>query len=286
MHHCCHVYRAKTMSSARSLIAMVSNRIQNSDNPLFEARLIIGHFVGVQPSRIMPDMTVDSEAEAAILAAADRRADGYPLQYILGEWEFYGLSFYVGEGVLIPRADTETLIEVALQHRTDGRVLDLCSGSGCVAIAIAHRTQCEVVAVEKSEQAYSYLVRNIARNHVDVTAILGDALQPDLTLGNFDMILSNPPYLTSGDMTALQREVQFEPAMALHGETDGLYFYRELTRLYYDRLNDGGMLAYEIGMGQESDLADILLSVGFKTVCNHTDLCGIIRVVSVVKSIT
>lgn len=222
--------------------------------------------------------------EERLMTLAGQRAAGYPLQYLLGEWEFYGAAFSVGEGVLIPRADTETLCDraISLLGERAAVALDLCSGSGCIAVTLARECpNSRVYAVEKSPEAYSYLQTNIRRNQVPVTAVCSDALAKETPekLPVCDMIVSNPPYLTAEDMALLQREVAFEPSMALFGGEDGLYFYRELTRRWKGRLRSGGWLLYEIGMGQENAVREILEENGLESVCTVQDLCGIIRVV-------
>lgn len=253
-----------------------------------EPAFLLSHCLSIPRSQlILSECVVTKEQEQALMMAVDKRLSGYPLQYILGEWEFYGLPFYVGEGVLIPRADTETLVERCLKQAgaKPVAVLDLCSGSGCIAIAIKKNLpNATVTAVEKSEQALEFLHRNIERNKCDVSVIKGDALDENLVTGKYDTIASNPPYISSEDMKTLQKEVQFEPQMALYGQSeDGLSFYRKLAKIYKDKLNDGGMLAFEIGINQQAEVAEILAGEGFKMICNDADLCGIIRVVYAIK---
>ncbi len=211
-----------------------------------------------------------------------KRKSGYPLQYLIGEWDFFGRTFKVGEGVLIPRADTETAIEVALSLDTEKKVItDLCSGSGCIAITMREETGAEVFAVEKSDKAIRYLKENITLNNSSVNLIEGDVLSYETKnkVPLSDMIICNPPYLTKEDMNSLQKEVTFEPSMALSGGDDGLYFYREITSFYKDKIRENGFIIYEIGMGQEEDVKEILLSNGFCDVKYQKDLGNIIRVV-------
>ena len=165
-----------------------------------------------------------TEAEAARLAAlAERRAAREPLQYILGNWEFYGRKYFVGEGVLIPRPETELLCDIAIGHlkNTGGTAVDLCSGSGCIAVTVALEANVKAVGIEISDKAYGYFLKNIEQNKVErsVTAINGDIFDKDI-LGRFEddslfAVLSNPPYISSADMKALQKEVTFEPELAL-----------------------------------------------------------------------
>lgn len=232
---------------------------------------------------IIGERAVTSGEYDEILGNVKRRKSGYPLQYILGEWEFYGLPFKVGEGVLIPRSDTEVLVDTAIKAakgRDNLKIIDLCSGTGCVAIALAkHLTSCDIFALEKSEVAASYLLYNVELNGVGVTVLKDDALVPQFSGSGFDIIVSNPPYLTSEDMKALQLEVTFEPAMALYGEPDGLHFYRELTRVWGSRLASGGTLLFEVGHTQAEAVSQILLQNNLNNICKIPDQYGILRVV-------
>ena len=224
--------------------------------------------------------------EIRLESIISKRKERYPLQYILGSWDFYGREFFVGEGVLIPRADTEIVVEKSLEflrNKTNPKVLDLCSGSGCIAVTLKlEKCDATVTAVEKSEKAFSYLTKNCDKLKACVNCILGDAFECN-TDDDFDLIVSNPPYLTKEDMENLQQEVKSEPRMALYGEEDGLFFYRELTRIYSDKLKKGGMLIYEIGDGQHSSVEEILLQNGFKDISQTKDYNGIIRCVAGIK---
>lgn len=221
----------------------------------------------------------------AFLSDVSRRKNGEPLQYILGEWEFCGLPFKVGRGVLIPRQDTETLVEIAALKMKDKRniaIIDLCAGSGCVGIALEKKlAPSRLILVEKSEEAAAFLEENVKLNNSAAEIILGDVLS-EKTAENApqaDLITCNPPYLTAEDMKNLQREVTHEPEEALFGGTDGLDFYREITRLWKKKLKDGGALAFEIGMGMEDEVSRIMIQHGFKNVRYRPDLCGVNRVV-------
>jgi len=213
------------------------------------------------------------------------RAQGYPLQYMLGKWEFYGLPFYVGPGVLIPRQDTETLVDTALDilknaGKTSPELLDLCSGSGCIAIAIKHSfPQAKVTALEASADAYTYLEKNTALNAVDITCTHAD-LRDYKHPAPLDMIVSNPPYIPHAELPGLQTEVTHEPAIALDGGQDGLNFYREIARRYRQMLAPGGQLLLEIGAGQQDDVTEILTSHGFVSIKQQKDLNAITRVLA------
>ena len=257
-----------------------------TDTPGFEAGLMLETVFGVSRTDILLGRTVslDDGRREQLLALMQGREERRPLQYLLGSWEFYGRPFIVGEGVLIPRPDTEILAEqvlVGLEHVKAPRVLELCGGSGCLAVTVAlERPDAEVWCVEKSEAAFSYLKRNNDALGAGVHILLGDALDTGCVEGDFDCILSNPPYLSDSDMRELEPEVRCEPAMALYGEADGLFFYRELTARWADRLRPGGLMAYEIGMGQQSQVAAIMQAAGLNTICQTMDYGGIIRVLT------
>ena len=234
-----------------------------------------------------PQREIPEDISAEIIGRISRRIAGEPLQYILGEWEFYGLPFRVGEGVLIPRQDTETLVEVSLRFLEDRgadrrKTLDICAGSGCVGIALAKTANAEVTCVEKSPLAFKYLEENIALNGASARAVLGDALDERTTPGEYDLIVSNPPYLSAEDMSVLQKEVRFEPEAALFGGEDGLNFYRVLIPMYTRMLKSGGMMAVEIGMGQENAVCGIFRENGLTPQCER-DMSGTIRVVYSIK---
>lgn len=223
----------------------------------------------------------------------ERRLSGEPLQYILGEWEFYGLPFKVGRGVLIPRQDTETLVDVALKI-LDGRqnltVVDLCSGSGCLGIALEKNLNCkQILCIEKSQDAAKYLSENIALNSSKARLLQGDIFDEKIIQAApmADLIICNPPYVTAEEMENLQREVTFEPREALFGGEDGLDYYRKVTRLWKNKLNENGALLFEIGQGQEDEVMQIMIQLGFGNVRTRPDLTGINRCVyGTIKSST
>lgn len=219
------------------------------------------------------------------------RCKGKPLQYVLGEWDFWKYTFMVGEGVLIPRPDTETLIEnildICRKHNINSpKILDLCSGSGCIAITLDKEIPCsEVWAVEKYDEAFEYLAENIKLNNSDVKAVKADVLSTE-TAGkfrDFDIIVSNPPYLTAEEMQDLQKEVQAEPQSALFGGTDGLDFYRIITEIWRYSLKTGGYICYEFGMNQHDAVAEILKLNNFINIKFTEDAGGIIRTATAEK---
>lgn len=225
------------------------------------------------------------EQQQRLKELAARRVAGEPLQYLLGEWEFYGLPLKVGPGVLIPRPDTETLVETGLaflKEKPGCQVLDLCAGTGCVGLAVEqHAKNTPVIyALEKEEAAFFYLKENLSTYQSRIIPLHQDGLNPGPEADHLDLILCNPPYLTGEDMESLQTEVRYEPAGALDGGEDGLDFYRKLTAIWTHRLNPGGLLAYEIGMGQQDAVTEILNREGMTQIRWKEDLSGIVRVVA------
>ena len=281
--------------TVRTVVCDITNQLDQAgcDSPAFAAWQLIQYVTGKSRTELLIRMEepVSEEEDSRLTQLAVRRAQGEPLQYLLGEWEFMGLPFAVGEGVLIPRPETELLCETALQFLKDRskgteRVLDLCAGSGAVGITVAaYFPQAEVTAVEKSADAFCYLTQNAEKNRVPVEAVRGDVLCPPdgFEDGTFDAILSNPPYIPAGDLAGLQREVQHEPRMALDGGEDGLKFYRAILSLWTPLLKPGGLLAVECGIGQGKDIADLFQQRGIRDVRIKNDLSGIDRVVLGIK---
>lgn len=221
-----------------------------------------------------------------LLKMCRRRREGEPLQYLLGEWEFYGFPFKVGKGVLIPRADTETLVDVALTLIKDAEspnVLDLCSGTGCIAISMQHfRPDASITALELSEMAYSFLLENIELNHSGVMPVNADLSEYRHPV-KLNLLVSNPPYVPHETIATLQPEVLREPRRALDGGNDGLDFYRTIARLYCDQLIPGGFICLEVGIGQSEKVAKILSDSGFTNIDISNDYADIPRVVSAQK---
>ena len=213
--------------------------------------------------------------------ALKKRAEHVPLQYIVGETEFMGLKFKVNSSVLIPRQDTETLVEEALKVITPGmRVLDLCTGSGCIIVSILHNVaDVEGYAIDISKQALNVAKENAKLNGVAVNFERSDLF--DNVTGTFDVIVSNPPYIPSVEVVKLMPEVgSFEPLEALDGKEDGLYFYREIIAACKEYLKPEGRILFEIGYDQGEAVRAMLLDAGFKEVCVIKDLAHNDRVVT------
>ena len=230
-----------------------------------------------------PEQEIGPENIAQIQQWISRREQGEPLQYLLGWWEFYGRRFSVGPGVLIPRADTEILVEQALKELEPvpaPRIADLCAGSGCVGLTIAcERPTAQVSLLELSPDAFDYCARNVKALAPGCRLIRTDVLRTTAGLTGLDAVLSNPPYIPSGDLPGLQKEVQKEPRLALDGAEDGLRFYREIPLLWKEALAPGGLIAFEIGFDQATAVVSFLERAGFCHIRTVKDYGGNDRVV-------
>lgn len=252
---------------------------------VFESKQIIKHITGYSNAQILQKYTerLTEYQENNLTAIVKQRLVRYPLQYIIGRWNFFGREFFVGPGVLIPRSDTETLMDVCLEFlktRENPDVIDLCAGTGCIGITLKGEvSESRVTLVEKFDEALFYTERNAKHNGAEVKIVKGDVLLGAESDGKYDLIVSNPPYITDLDMKSLQPEVSFEPETALRGGEDGLEFYRAITEKYKNSLNEGGMLAFEVGINQAESVKQILIQNGFKNVSTRRDLNDIERVV-------
>ncbi len=257
----------------------------NIDNFLNEARWIF-EFVfecGSEFWLFHYDEVVDSEKSKSFLEKINIRASGTPVQYVIGEWDFYGETYFVGEGVLIPRPETELLVDFAFEFLSDKShpiVFDLCSGSGCIGLSIARLIpDSRVYLIEKSEDAMRYLLKNKEKLLLsNVVIIHGDIFDG---FGTFeipepDLILSNPPYINSDEIASLQSEVLKEPVMALDGGKDGLDFYRVIADKWLCYC--GGAIAVECGEGQ-SKMVEQIFSMQCSDTHSVCDFNGIERVV-------
>ena len=255
-----------------------------------EAREILCYAADKTREQFYRDMAlyVSGELERRVDTLVQRRLSGEPVAYIIGEWEFYGLTLDVSGDVLIPRMDTEMLVErTILRARAAGeeaRVLDLCAGSGCVGLAVASNVpDCRVVLAELSEGALRICKQNIRRTDMNarVTSVCVDALEPpSSTLWDFDVVACNPPYITTGDIDALDVSVRdYEPRMALDGGTDGLEFYRQIASKWKNAIRLGGALIFEVGVSQASEVEKIMAENGFENIQTTADTQGIWRVV-------
>lgn len=237
----------------------------------FEARVLAEHFTKIPAARLIACRNEELPNADELSQAVERRTSREPLQYIIGEWDFMGLSFKVTSDCLIPRADTELLCETAIELLPHGgAVLDLCTGSGCIAAAIAHyRSDAKVTALELSPSAADVARENFRRLGLDgVRLVVADALSDTdaekyFEEESFDIIVSNPPYITSEEMLLLEAELFSEPECALTDGGDGLSFYRRMTEIYPQYLKRGGVIAFEHGSLQGPAVRDIISSAGY-----------------------
>ncbi len=262
-----------------------------------EASILLCHTLGVRREelRLRPDRLLSGEEAERFFADVTRRADTRePLAYITGEREFYGLRFLVSPAVLVPRPETEFLVEAALVHLRQGgmssapRIVDVGTGSGCVAVAIAKHAPlgARVWATELSQDAAAVARENVQRNDADavVTIAEGDLLAPVTIFAPFDVVVSNPPYIAPLEIETLAPEVRdWEPRIALGENADALHFYRRLARETPPLLAPGGLLAVEVGQNQAESVAGLWRDAGLAHVHVINDYARIGRIVAGTK---
>ena len=254
-----------------------------------EARELVCFGTGKRREELARDggLYASPELERQVRSLVDRHLAGEPVAYLIGEWEFYGLPLDISPDVLIPRPDTEVLAGQAIEYiQTLGecRVLDLCAGSGCIGLAVASQVpQARVVLGEYSDAALKVCRQNIRRSGLSgrVVPIQADAREkPERALGEFQCIVSNPPYIPHDDIAGLDTSVKdYEPHLALDGGEDGLDFYQTISGKWKDALVPGGRLYFEVGIGQADEVLRIMRSQGFGDIQVVKDLHGIPRVV-------
>ncbi len=282
----------------RVLYLLAKNRLTEAgvDFPSQDAISLLSWCFGLdRPGlAVHGEETPDKAVEARFLSAVKERAARRPLQYILGEWEFMGLSLSVGEGVLIPREDTAVLVETAarrLKALGPGPFsgLDLCAGTGAAALGLCSLLpETAITCLELSEEAFPYLTKNLAAYpQYKIRPLRGDVLKPETAAsfpaGSLDFVISNPPYVKTEEIPTLQPEVQKEPVPALDGGQDGLVFYRAIFSHWAPLLRPHGLLAVEIGEGQGRAVKELFCSSGFTQVETAKDLAGLDRCVCGVK---
>ena len=253
----------------------------------FEAELLLEKAAGLNRTALFlrGEEVLSDEVLTVYEGYLSEREQGRPTQYILGEWEFMGLPFHVGEGVLIPRGDTEVLVETILekqQTETFKSILDIGTGSGCIPISLGHYGKFEnIMAVDISPKALGYATKNAVENHINIDFYESDLFTnfPQEWKGRLDAIVSNPPYIPKKDIEELMTEVKdFEPMNALDGGEDGLDFYRAIVEQGREWLVDGGWLFFEIGYDQGEDLRKLLHAFGYTEIEIRQDLAGLDRV--------
>ncbi len=252
-----------------------------------DARLLLEFVCGTDRNTLLVhgERDVSEEEYGRYCGLIERRAVHVPLQHLTGEQDFMGLTFLVNKDVLVPRQDTEVLVEEAMKHLHDGmRILDLCTGSGCILLSLLHYSNdCEGVGVDLSARALSVAGKNYEIQRTQRPDMKARFLEGNLFEGledRFDMIVSNPPYIKTDVIDTLMPEVrEYEPVMALDGGTDGLVFYRRIAGDAGAYLNGGGMLFFEIGCEQAADVCKIMEAAGFREVEVVKDFAGLDRVV-------
>lgn len=260
------------------------------ENPAFDTIYLFEHVFSLSRTDITVygDKDIDEDKLSELKNCIARRVSGEPVQYIIGKWYFMDNTFKVAKGVLIPRDDTEVLVEECLnllKGKKNPVISDLCSGSGIIAVTLKQRfPDSTVYAVEKSDVAYNYLCENAQLNRADIKAIHSDLYDcaKDFEDNSLDLLVSNPPYIISDEIKTLQKEVQYEPTLALDGGEDGYDFYRGIINTYCNKLKSGGIIAFEIGEGQFEYIGNLLLNANFTDVKSYFDLGNTVRAVTAV----
>lgn len=250
---------------------------------ILDARLLLEAVchTGKHDLLVHGDRAVTAEQEISYVNYIEQRETRKPLQYILGYQEFMGLNFKVTPKVLIPRQDTEILVEEVLRYRHDGQsLLDLCTGSGCILLSLLKFSNgCRGTGVDISREALAVAAENAARLELSAEWLEGDLFAP--VVGRYDIIVSNPPYIPTAVIAGLMEEVrEYEPMEALDGEADGLAFHRRIVNHVGEYLDSGGMLFLEIGFDQGRVVSELMAAAGFREIAVVKDLAGLDRVVS------
>ena len=257
--------------------------IENSD---YEAQCIVEAVTGLGRAALIAhgDTPVTDVQKRQIISITEKRLTRYPLQYLLGKWSFMGFPLFVGEGVLIPRDDTEVCTGLCLDYlkgKSGAKAVDLCSGSGAIAIALEKLGNADVTAIELSGEAFDFLKKNIDLNDSKVKAVKGDVLlcHGEFPGNSLDLIVSNPPYIKKDDLRTLQKEVQFEPEMALDGGESGFDFYEAMIRDWSGKLKPGGAFVFELGENQADYVAGLMKQNGFEEIRTAPDFGGCERAI-------
>lgn len=254
------------------------------ENPLYDARQIFSKIGKIKMEQLVLGGEVENGSDAAI--AIERRAQRIPLEYVIGSVDFYKESYTVAEGCLIPRDDTECLVDFAVKNIPEGaEFLDLCTGSGCIALSVLNNTKnTTATAVDISAAALDIARKNAENLHLcnRVRFIEADALEAPITNGCF-ALLSNPPYVTDSEYDSLSPEIHNEPKIAFVGGVDGLDFYKKIISLYKERIADEGFIAFEIGSEQGKALKNIAAE-NLMSCEILTDLSGLDRVAVIKKA--
>ncbi len=281
------------MTDIKALLREAEKKLVFSDAPDVDAYELFFKATGLTRSDILlcPERNIDAEKLSLFCEYVAGRATGYPLQYILGEWDFYGNTFFVGDGVLIPRSETEQIADEVcrfLKNKKNKVIFDLCAGSGCIGLSVAvNNPDCRVYLFENSPYALEYTHKNAEKLSVDNVGIFDyDIFHgfEGLTLPKPDVIVSNPPYVTREEFETLQTEIFYEPEKAIVCDGDGLDFYRCIAAKWLPYLNEGGFFMLESGEEQPLKIVDIMkntpaLSFDKYNVMCCDDMYGVCRFV-------
>lgn len=269
----------------------IRNTLANNDidTSNFDARYIVCFASGKTNAEFVRDMSLytSPEIEERAMRMMERRISGEPLAYVTGAWEFHGLPFFITKDVLIPRIDTEILVDAAeelLKNNPSPRVMDLCCGSGCIGIAIARLFKsAKIIAVDLSASALQICRKNVNLNKVNsqVICMQADAKQaPPKGMGSYDMIVCNPPYIPSEEIKTLDHSVKdYEPTWALDGGETGLDFYEAIVSQWTSLIKPGGHILFEVGEHQSRDVIQILQNADFQNFSVKKDTINVERVV-------
>jgi len=257
------------------VISELLRKIENRIEFKHEAYILIEYVTGFNKTYLMcHDVEVNDSEVEKIMKLVEKRVNGMPLQYLTNIQYFYGYPFYVDENVLIPRADTEILVEKCIElskNKKKIKILDMCTGSGCIAVTLKKQLPfAEVYASDLSEKALEVAKKNAKLNEVEIKFVLSD-LFFNIKCNDFDVIISNPPYIESSKIKKLANDVKKEPLIALDGGYDGLDFYRAISQNANDYLNKNGKIYFEIGYNQAREVSEILTEYNYKNIKVYKD---------------
>lgn len=271
-------------TSYRKLLTKAANILkdENIENIEYDIKTILRDTFDIDYNKFVMDMDnefeTDKSLEYEFISRIEKRKKHIPLQYIINKQNFYGLDLYVNESVLIPRYDTENIVDCIVKDfegSKDISVLDLCTGSGCIAISLKKNGFKKVFALDISDKALEVAKHNAYIHNADITFIKSDLYKELPNDIRFDLIVSNPPYIRTGEIEKLDDEVKdFEPKLALDGGKDGLDFYKKILNLSKDFINKNGSLYFEIGYDQAKDVVDLAKKEGYYNIKIIKDLSG------------
>ena len=271
-------------TSYRKLLTKAANILKdaNIENIEYDIKTILRDTFDIDYNKFVMDMDnefeTDKSLEYEFISRIEKRKKHIPLQYIINKQNFYGLDLYVNESVLIPRYDTENIVDCIVKDFAGSKnisVLDLCTGSGCIAISLKKHGFEKVFALDISDKALEVAKHNAYIHNADITFIKSDLYKELPNDIRFDLIVSNPPYIRTGEIEKLDDEVKdFEPKLALDGGKDGLDFYKKILNLSKDFINKNGSLYFEIGYDQAKDVVDLAKKEGYYNIKIIKDLSG------------